>query len=252
MCYNSQGICSLLIMEKAGIRVGYVLDGIILAVCLICVLIGVHRGFIRSVVHFLGSVIAAVLSSVLGGMLAQWLFDAMFREALIQKINTTIMGLGGDVSIQSAQQIISSLPDFLVRALEEAGITAASISGGIAAQSGQAAAAITDYLAPVFVSFLKVLAVIVLFFLMMILVRALATMVGRMLRLPIIHQLDGLLGGIFGFLLAVFSVWIAIAAVLVFTPMLDPFASAQVDSVLDSSIIAGLFVQMNPLKGLFG
>ncbi len=231
---------------------GYVLDGIILGVCLLCVFIGIHRGFIRSVVHFLGSVIAAVLSSVLGGALAQWLFDALFREALTQKINTSILALGGSASQSAAQQVLDSLPEFLLRALESAGVTAESISGGITAQSSQAAAMMTDYLAPVFVSFLKVLCVIVLFCLLMTLVRLLASMVGHMLRLPVISQLDGLLGGVFGFLLAVFTVWIVIAAVLVFTPMLDPATSSQVDSALEQSVIAGLFVNMNPLGGLFG
>ena len=50
---------------------GYILDGIILLICLLCVLIGVKRGFIHSVVRFLGSIIAALLASALGGVLAQ-------------------------------------------------------------------------------------------------------------------------------------------------------------------------------------
>ena len=62
---------------------GYILDGIILLICLLCVLIGVKRGFIHSVVRFLGSIIAALLASALGGVLAQWLFDTMFRGAMV-------------------------------------------------------------------------------------------------------------------------------------------------------------------------
>ena len=46
---------------------GYILDGIILLICLICVLVGVKKGFIHSVVRFLGAVIAALLASTLGG-----------------------------------------------------------------------------------------------------------------------------------------------------------------------------------------
>ncbi len=231
---------------------GYVLDGIIVAICLVCVMVGIRRGFIKSIVHFLGSIIAVCLSSVLGGMLAKWLFDTMFREAMVEKINTSLQGLGAENAGQAAEQILTQLPDFIVRALEEAGITAATISGGITAQSSQAAGMITDYLAPVFVSFLKVLAVIVLFFLFMTLVRILASMVGHMLRLPVLSQVDGLLGGVFGFLLALVSIWVIIAGLLVFTPMLDSGTQYQIDSALDSSVIAGIFVNMNPLKGIFG
>lgn len=231
---------------------GYALDGVIAVICLICVLVGVHRGFIRSLVHFLGSIIAAVLSSVLGGPLAQWIFDALFRAAMVEKIHNSIMALGANNAAGAAQQIIASLPEFLVRALEQAGVTAETISGGVQAQSAQAAEMIADYISPVFVSFLKVLAVIVLFTLLMTLVRLLASIVGNMLRLPVLEQLDGLLGGIFGFLLAIFTVWVIIAALLVFRPMLDASAQYQVDSALSNSFIAGKFVSMNPLGGLFG
>ena len=50
---------------------GYILDGIIFAICLMCVLVGVKKGFIHSVVRFLGAVISALLASALGGALAQ-------------------------------------------------------------------------------------------------------------------------------------------------------------------------------------
>lgn len=230
----------------------WVLDAVVVGVCLLCVLIGVQRGFIRSVVHFLGSVIAACLASALGGALAQWVFDTLFRDAMVEKINESLQSLGAESVTAAAEQIFASLPDFLVRALEEAGMTASSIVNGIGGQTGQAAKMVTDYLSPVFVNFLKVLAVIVLFFLFMTLVRVLASIVGQTLRLPFLGQLDGLLGGIFGFLLALVSVWIVLAGITVFLPMLDSSTQETVEAALDQSILAGMFVKMNPLRGLFG
>lgn len=231
---------------------GYILDCIILAVCLICVLMGVRRGFIRSVVHFLGSIIAALLASALGGALAQWLFDTMFRGAMIEKINTSLQSLGTENAAAAASQVLASLPDFLVRALEEAGVTLETVSHAINTQTGQAAGMVVDYLAPVFVNFLKVLAVIVLFFLLMTLVRLLAALVGDLLKLPILGELDGLLGGIFGFLLAMVGVWVVVAGITVFMPMLDSASQAQVQAILDGSFFTGVLVKMNPLKGMFG
>lgn len=229
----------------------YILDGVIAGICLICVLVGVQRGFIRSVVHFLGAVIAACLASALGGALAQWVFDAFFRDAMVEKLSGSLQSLAGQSLATALEQVLSTMPDFLARAMREAGVTASSVSGSISGQADQAAVMITNYLAPVFVNFLKVLAVIVLFFLFMTLVRMLASLVGKLLRLPIIEQLDGLLGGLFGFLLALVSVWIIIAALSVFKPMLDVSTQAQVDTALSNSIIAGVFVKMNPLAGLF-
>ena len=247
LCYND-GVS----LKKGGRPVNWIFDGVVIGVCLLCVLVGVQRGFIRSVVHFLGSIIAACLASALGGALAQWLFDTLFRDAMVEKINASLQSLGAENAVAAAEQVLASLPDFLVRALEEAGVTASAIAGGVGSQTNQAARMVTDYLSPVFVNFLKVLAVIVLFFLFMTLVRMLASLVGSLLKLPVLGQLDGLLGGIFGFLLAMVSVWIVVAGIMVFLPMLDEATQADVQTALDQSFLAGLFVKVNPLKGLFG
>ncbi|NBJ88739.1 CvpA family protein [Acutalibacter sp. 1XD8-36] len=230
---------------------GYILDGIILLICLLCVLIGVKRGFIHSVVRFLGSIIAALLAPALGGVLAQWLFDTMFRGAMVEKINSSLQTLGADNAAAAASQVLASLPDFLVRALEEAGVTLETVSHAINSQTSGAAGMVVDYLSPVFVNFLKVLAVIVLFFLFMTIVRLLAALVGDILRLPILKEVDGLLGGVFGFLLAMVSVWVVVAGVMVFMPMLDSGTQQQVQEALDGSLLTGVLVNMNPLRGMF-
>ncbi len=230
---------------------GYILDGIILLICLICVLVGVKKGFIHSVVRFLGAVIAALLASTLGGAMAQWLFDTMFRGAMVEKINSSLQALGSENAAAAAGQVLASLPDFLVRALEEAGVTLETVSHAINSQTSGAAGMVVDYLSPVFVNFLKVLAVIVLFFLFTTLARLLAALISDLLRLPILRELDGVLGGAFGFLLALVSVWVVVAGATVFMPMLDSSSQQQVQAALDSSLLTGTLVNMNPLGGMF-
>ena len=143
------------------------------------------------------------------------------------------------------------MPEFVLRALEDAGVTAASVTEALAGQSGQAADLIADSLSPVFVGFLKVLAVIVLFCLFMVVVRILANMLSTVFHLPVLNAVNGLLGGVFGFLLAVVSIWIVLAAVRVFTPMLAADTQAQVETALRQSLIAGMMVHWNPLGIMF-
>ena len=216
---------------------GYTLDIVLVAVCVAFVAIGAHRGFIRSAAHFLGAVVAASLAGLLGGAAAQWVFDTLFRPGLVERIGV--------------QGVFASLPDFILRALEQAGVTAASVTEALAGQSGQAADLIADALAPVFVGFLKVLAVIVLFCLFMIVVRIVANLLATVFHLPILRAVDGLLGGVFGLLLAVISIWIVLAAVQVFTPMLAADTQAQVETALRQSYLAGLVVNWNPLGIMF-
>lgn len=227
------------------------LDIVLLIVFVLFILLGVHRGFIRSAAHFLGSVIAAALASAFGGMLAQWVFQAMFRDALVQRISESISSLGLDNVSAAMENVLSTLPDFIVRALEGAGVTAATLEGALVGKTGQAAELVADSLAPVFVGFLKVLAVLVLFLLFMMIVRALADLLGKVFYLPGLRQLNGLLGGVFSFLLALVSVWVVISAIQVFTPMLSAELQGDLENALDHSIIAGLIVRMNPLQAMF-
>lgn len=230
---------------------GYALDLIIVVVCVLFVAIGAHRGFIRSAAHFLGAVIAASFAGLLGGPVAQWLFDTLFRPALVERIGESLTELGNGDTYTMVQGVFASLPDFLIRALESGGVTAASVTEAMAAQSGQAADLIASALAPVFVGFLKVLVVIVLFCLFMVLVRVLSNLLATAFRLPILNAVDGLLGGVFGLFLAVVSIWIVLAAIHVFTPMLATDAQAQVETALRQSYLTGLVVHWNPLGIMF-
>lgn len=227
------------------------LDIVILCVFLLFVAIGVRRGFIRSAAHFLGSVIAAFLASALGGAAAQWVFDTLFRGALVEKISETISSLGAGDAAAALDGVLATLPDFIARALRDAGVTASRLEGAISAQSGQAAELIADSLAPVFVGFLKVLAVIVLFLLFMMLVRFAADLLAGIFHLPVLRQLDGILGGLFGFLFALVAVWIVISAVQVFTPMLAVETQANISLALNRSVIAGAIIRANPLGAMF-
>ncbi len=227
------------------------LDLVLLCVFLLFTVVGIRRGVVKSAAHFLGSILAAFFASALGGAAAKWVFDVMFRDALVERIGGSLASLGTGSTSAAINGLLSSLPDFIVRALAEAGITANSLEGVVSTRSGQAAELIADSLAPVFISFLKVLAVIVLFCLFMIVVRVLADMVAGLFRLPLLRQLNGVLGGLFGFLLALVSVWILISAVQVFLPMLAAEAQADVEIMLDRSVIAGLVIRMNPLGAMF-
>lgn len=132
---------------------GYVLDILIVAVCVVFIVVGAYRGLIRSAAHFLGAVLAACLASALGGPLAQWVFDTLFRPALVERIGESLTSFGSGDTLAAVQQVLSSLPDFILRALEQAGVTDVTIASSLANQSSQAASAIADALSPVFVGF---------------------------------------------------------------------------------------------------
>ena len=230
---------------------GIVWDLVLVGVCVLFVASGARRGFIRSAAHFLGTAIAACFAALLGGVAAQWVFDTFFRSALAERVGDSLASLGNGDTFTAVQQVFASLPEFLLRALEAAGITAASVTEAMAGQTGQAADLIVSALSPVFVGFLKVLAVIVLFCLFMIVVRLAANLLSAAFQLPLLNGVNALLGGVFGLLLAVVSIWICLAAVQVFTPMLSADTQAQIETALRQSTVAGWVVNWNPLGVMF-
>lgn len=229
----------------------YLPDLIVLAGLIVCVVIGVKRGVVKSAVHLAGSFFAGLLASALGGVAARWVFDALFRRALVERVETTINAAGVSSVAEGLRQLFRSLPDFLVRALEDAGVTTALLEGTLAHSTGRAAELVTDALAPVFIGFLRVLAGVVLFMLLQILVRVLADLAGKAFELPVLRQMNGVLGGVAGFLLALVFLWLVDAALRVFIPMLSPDSQADLDIALSGSILAGPLVRINPLAGLF-
>ena len=102
----------------------FALDILLVCIVIVFVIVGVKRGFIKSAAHFLGAIAAACLSAALGGMAAQWLYDTLFHEALVEKISGTIGSMG---TAEAVRNVLGSLPDFIIRALEDAGITEAAL-----------------------------------------------------------------------------------------------------------------------------
>lgn len=229
-------------------KMSIALDIILIIIFLITILLGIRRGFIKSAARFIGTVIAACLAAWLGGLAAQWIFDTLFRESLLERVNESISGLTG---MESVAGVFATLPDFIVRALESAGITADSLMSGINAGQGQAAEVIVNMISPVFIGFIKVLTVIVLFALLMIVVRVLANFIDSLFDLPILNVVNSALGGVFGFLTGLLVVWVVVAVLQVFTPMLSTELQAAVDGSIKDSAIASVFLGFNPFAALF-
>lgn len=229
----------------------WLVDGILLAVMILFVLVGVKRGFVRSAARLAGAILAAFLAAALAGPIAKWLFEWLFRQSLVEKIGETISGVGTQGLAESMGQVLGSLPDFIVRALTDAGVTVGALEGIVAHGAGEAAELVTDTLSPVFIGFIKVAVLLILFLLLMIAVRALAEVLHSVARLPLLRQVDQLLGGVCGLLLAVVVIWVALGAIRVFLPMLTESTQADMESMIGQSVIAKIITGWNPLAGLF-
>lgn len=224
----------------------YILDAAIIVVLLIFVAIGAKKGIIQSLGEFIGAVVSAWAASFCGGIIADTVYDRFFREAIINRINIAV-GSGAN----GAAGYFKSLPDFIIRYLNGSGVTEESLSRTIENGTKNAVDVIEAAISPVFIGMIKVLAVVICFLVFMALAKLLVKLIAGIFELPVLKQINAVIGAAFGFLVGAVVIWVIIAAVEFFEPMMSESLRASVQSAVKSSVIYSAVSGVNPFEWIF-
>ena len=182
-------------MGKEGVLLLYLADAIIVVIFLLFIILGVKRGFVRSVLDLVGTLAAMLVSMWFSGIAAQWVFSTFLQESLTRQIAEALQSAP---AADAAEAVLSVVPEILRGGLEAFGITSDAINQAVAGTSGQAAAAVVAVLSPMVVSVLRGLFALVLFVFLLVIFRILSGVVCRIFRLPVLRQLDKGLGILLG------------------------------------------------------
>lgn len=182
-------------MGKEGVSLPYLADAIIVVIFLLFIILGVKRGFVRSVLDLVGTLAAMLVSMWFSGIAAQWFFSTFLQESLTRQIAEALQAAP---AADAADAVLSVVPEILRGGLEAFGITSDAINQAVAGTSGQAAEAVVAVLAPMVVSALRGLFALVLFIFLLVIFRILSGVVCRIFRLPVLRQLDKGLGILLG------------------------------------------------------
>lgn len=182
-------------MGKEGVLLLYLADAIIVVIFLLFIILGVKRGFVRSVLDLVGTLAAMLVSMWFSGIAAQWFFSTFLQESLTRQIAEALQSAP---AADAAEAVLSVVPEILRGGLEAFGITSDAINQAVAGTSGQAAEAVVAVLAPMVVSALRGLFALVLFIFLLVIFRILSGVVCRIFRLPVLRQLDKGLGILLG------------------------------------------------------
>lgn len=182
-------------MGKEGVSLPYLADAVIVVIFLLFIILGVKRGFVRSVLDLVGTLAAMLVSMWFSGIAAQWVFSTFLQESLTRQIAEALQAAP---AADAADAVLSVVPEILRGGLEAFGITSDTINQAVAGTSGQAAAAVVAVLSPMVVSVLRGLFALVLFVFLLVIFRILSGVVCRIFRLPVLRQLDKGLGILLG------------------------------------------------------
>lgn len=197
----------------------YLLDGILIVCILLFLAIGIHRGFAKSLVGLIGTIAAVVLAVGLSGVVAQWVYSSFFQPSLMQSLQEAV---GTANSQAAARDVLAALPDWASQLLQDNGVTVPALAG-ILAQGGEGAVITAEaVISPVMIQLLRMVAVVVLMVVFGIVVSLLARVIGQIFRLPLLRQIDSLLGAAAGLLQgAVFCVLVCLVLQLWITATPD-------------------------------
>lgn len=174
---------------------------------------------------------------------AQWVYVTFFREPLVTKISMAITGMGMGEAVNA---VFGGFPAPLSRALSARGITQGSVVAQLQSGTAGAAEGIADALSPMLTGFIRVLAMLVLFILLLVVIRAIATLLSGLFELPVLRGVNGVLGAVFGVLMAVLVLWLAFACVQAFMPMLGVSMQDKIQTALEGSHLANGLYGFNP------
>lgn len=169
----------------------FVLDLIILAIIVICIAVSAHKGFVKTIVGFVGMVLAIVLALSLSAPLA----NITYEKAVEPAVTSSISGVIGDIENKAEglvkEEVYENLPDFVKNNID---ISELEISAG-----EDTAAAITESaIKPIAISFLKTIFSLILFVILIIAVKFLTKILNSIFSFSILGKANKILGGVLG------------------------------------------------------
>ena len=201
-------------------------DIIIVAIIVLFAAIGVKRGLAKTILNIAGLVLAAISAYYLSSFLSQLIYDAFLKQTVINNIQQIIEQNGIDYALsnclEAVPQWINGILSFII------GIFGMSLneyqnqlvlSSDFSSSTSQA---VENVLAPVVSSVFGMILLVILFILIFIIVKKLIKHISRVFNIPVVKQINQLLGGIFGLAEGLLIVFIAVNIFVIVTEFSNP------------------------------
>lgn len=227
----------------------YIADIIIIAIIVISTIAGIKKGLILSLIDFLGKIIAAVCATVLSSSISNYIFEGFVREGLYNRVYETLQTQSSNLAIV---EMFESFPTFMVNYLEKNGVTENSLIASTVGSTQEISNVLVDTLAPSVILVINFFVIFILFFIFLIIIKAIGAVVDKTFELPILSEINDILGGVFGLCSALVIVFICVSVIDFAGNLLNPTSIELLEEALDKSILAGLIFEHNPFSWIFG
>jgi len=221
-----------------------VIDIIVIVIIGLCVLLGLYRGFVQSVLN-LGSSLLSVAGSF-------WLFpklsDVLSANTGLTRMISTYTDSGsllGDLDLSS--MAVNALSEGNIAAIVERAnlprpldtLLAHNLSEKVFAPLGELATTVGDYVNQTILSVsINVLCFLLCFIVCFLVITILINLIRAVFRFPVLKHMDALVGGAFGFLMGVVLCFVAFTLL----PLLESVVPVpEFRALVDESALAQVF-----------
>lgn len=237
------------------------LDLIILAIFVVSIMIGMHRGLLKSLISFAGKIaaliIALIFSAQLGGYISSHFVEKPVREWLVNQMTADPSDMDTEASEIDFDQLIEDSPDFFKNICSYFGVDMNQLAQEYEefkySNAETATENIINYMVqPVALSISRVIAFLILFIICMIAVGLLWWLSSIFTHIPIIRHFDKAGGAIFGVLSGLLISFIVVAIIHICSPyVMKDHTLAEKDAIFNRTVVYKQFYNHNPLTGSF-
>lgn len=228
----------------------YLLDGLLVALFVLCVYVGWRRGFIKTISGLIALAAAVLVSTALCGPIADLVYTNAVEPTVVETLEAQ---LTAETLPESAEidMALEKLPAFVTGLLEagEVGNGEAILGKMETLAAGETAArAMMDrVITPIVLPLLEMLCSVLLFILVYCIATIVLRVLGLVAKLPVLKQLNNLLGVVAGALTG--AVWVIFAARILFTLAWLGLAAWLTPAVLEQTHLVSFANALLPTFG---
>lgn len=222
-----------------------IIDLIILLIIFIFAIVAYKKGFIASLLNFLGTIIAWIAAINLSKSLSFWIYQSFIKTPLTEYVFNQLT----ESANTTQEALISSIPEFITNAANAFGVDFNNI---ITTNSGQeiemAANSITsNIIEPVITILVRIILVILLYLVFSLVIKLLSKLFKFINKIPLVGPLNKVLGIFVGLLKGTL---ISALICMIFSTILN-LAGGQLFTItnetLNNTFIFKLLNSFNPL-----
>lgn len=229
--------------------ISFVLDALLIIICVVTVFVSVKRGFVKTVLSLLSSVAAIFISVAFTPMVSSFIYDKFMLSAITNGIYDTVKSLAGNGTSEGISNMFETMPEALANLLERYNVgedainsmTDSAISGSADIQS------ICETIAsPIATTISNALAFIACFIVAIIVLKILVSIIDAIFKLPVLNSINRTAGLILGLVLAVVVIFVYSVAVTYLVTSLGAISPEFFgEKVINDTVIIKFFSENN-------